>query len=150
MVLRSCFLTPAGAVTLSETDGQLTHLQFCYSTNADVSPVLEQARHQLAEYFSGTRRTFSLPLHPKGTPFQQTVWQALQQIPYGETRSYGEVAQMIGNPNACRAVGLANNRNPLAIFIPCHRVIGTDGRLTGYAGGLHVKRLLLSLEAEHK
>ena len=89
-----------------------------------------------------------MPLAPKGTPFQQKVWAALQEIPYGETRSYKEIAAMVGNEKACRAVGMANNRNPLPIFIPCHRVVGTNGKLVGYAGGLDVKTFLLELEKE--
>ncbi len=101
---------------------------------------------QLREYFAGTRRTFSLHLHPKGTDFQKSVWQALQRIPYGETRSYADLAAAIGRPTAVRAVGLANGANPLPIVIPCHRVIGKDGSLTGYGGGLAVKEALLRLE----
>ena len=102
----------------------------------------------MEEYFAGQRKEFSLPLAPKGTEFQLRVWQALLQIPYGETRSYGELAAMVGNPKACRAVGGANHRNPLSILIPCHRVVGTGGSLTGYAGGLSVKEFLLKLESE--
>ena len=106
-----------------------------------------EAAGQLAEYFSGSRREFHLPLRPRGSGFQQRVWQALQQIPYGQTRSYGQIAEAIGAPKAARAVGLACNRNPLLILIPCHRVVGRDGRLVGYAGGLDRKERLLSLEA---
>lgn len=87
-----------------------------------------------------------MKLEPEGTPFQKEVWNALLSIPYGETRSYGQIAEQVGNPKACRAVGLANNRNPIAIVIPCHRVIGADGRLVGYGGGLHIKERLLALE----
>jgi methylated-DNA-[protein]-cysteine S-methyltransferase len=105
------------------------------------------ARTQLAEYFDGTRTTFELALSPEGTPFQLRVWDALRQIPYATTASYGKVAAAIGQPSASRAVGLANNRNPIAIIIPCHRVIGADGRLVGYGGGLDRKRYLLDLEA---
>ena len=92
--------------------------------------------------------TFDLPLAPKGTAFQQSVWRALESIPYGEVRSYGDIARQIGNPKACRAIGGANNRNPIAIVIPCHRVIGADGRLVGYGGGLDKKEMLLSLERQ--
>ncbi|MFN8018048.1 MAG: methylated-DNA--[protein]-cysteine S-methyltransferase [Acidimicrobiales bacterium] len=102
---------------------------------------------QLAEYFAGTRTDFDLPLAPEGTEFQQRVWAALRTIPYGATRSYGEVADQIGSPNGSRAVGLANGRNPIAIIVPCHRVIGANGTLTGYAGGMDRKRYLLDLEA---
>jgi methylated-DNA-[protein]-cysteine S-methyltransferase len=106
-----------------------------------------EARTQLAEYFDGERTTFDLSLTPTGTPFQLRVWKALRKIPYAATASYGEVAAAIGSPSASRAVGLANGRNPIAIVIPCHRVIGADGSLTGYGGGLDRKRRLLELEA---
>jgi methylated-DNA-[protein]-cysteine S-methyltransferase len=109
-------------------------------------PPLPEVRQQLAEYFAGARRAFALPLAPAGTEFERRVWQALVAIPYGETRSYAEVAQAIGRPAACRAVGRANGSNPIAIVIPCHRVIGSDGSLTGYGGGLDLKRFLLDLE----
>lgn len=109
-------------------------------------PLLQQAVQQLDEYFAGSRTSFSLPLCTKGTPFQLSVWQALQKIPYGTTCSYGEIAAAIGNPKASRAVGMANNKNPLPIFIPCHRVIGANGKLVGYGGGLDIKKALLSLE----
>ncbi|MBD0293343.1 MAG: methylated-DNA--[protein]-cysteine S-methyltransferase [Jiangellaceae bacterium] len=105
------------------------------------------ARRQLAEYFAGDRTEFDLPLHPVGTPFQLRVWAALRTIPYGEIRSYGEIAAQIGSPGAARAVGLANGRNPIAVIVPCHRVIGASGALTGYGGGLPRKQLLLDLEA---
>lgn len=106
-------------------------------------------RTQLEDYFSGTRRTFDLPLAPAGTAFQRRVWDALQGIPYGQTASYGDVARRIGQPLAAQAVGAANGRNPIAIVIPCHRVVGADGSLTGYAGGVVRKRQLLRLEAQH-
>jgi methylated-DNA-[protein]-cysteine S-methyltransferase len=101
---------------------------------------------QLDEYFDGRRATFDVPLELRGSPFEQRVWRALQDIPYGETASYGEVAQRIGAPSAARAVGLANGRNPIAVIVPCHRVIGANGTLTGYGGGLERKQLLLELE----
>jgi methylated-DNA-[protein]-cysteine S-methyltransferase len=107
---------------------------------------LPEAVRQLQEYFAGNRRNFDLPLHPDGTEFQQRVWRALTEIPYGETCSYGELARRIGNPNASRAVGLANGRNPISILVPCHRVIGADGSLTGYGGGLQRKQWLLAHE----
>jgi methylated-DNA-[protein]-cysteine S-methyltransferase len=107
---------------------------------------LRFARVQLDEYFAGKRQHFELPLHPLGTAFQQTVWLALRDIPYGVTISYGELARRIGKPQAMRAVGAANGRNPLPIVVPCHRVIGADGSLTGFGGGLPIKRLLLDLE----
>ena len=101
---------------------------------------------QLAEYFAGRRRRFDLPLDLRGTDFQKRCWRELLKIPYGETRSYGDIARAIGNPAAVRAVGLANGKNPIAIIVPCHRVIGSDGSLTGYGGGLENKRRLLELE----
>jgi len=108
--------------------------------------LVHKAKKQLDEYFAGKRRVFDIPLRPNGTVFQQSVWNALEEIPYGETRSYKQVAEMIGNPKACRAVGMANNKNPIWIMIPCHRVIGADGSLTGYGGGLDMKKRLLELE----
>jgi methylated-DNA-[protein]-cysteine S-methyltransferase len=110
---------------------------------------LPQAVRQLREYFAGTRREFDLPLRLEGTSFQQRVWRSLREIRYGETWSYGQLAKRIGNPNASRAVGLANGRNPISILVPCHRVIGADGSLTGYGGGLERKRWLLAHEGLH-
>lgn len=110
------------------------------------TPVLEEGRRQLLDYLAGRRREFDLPLAPEGTEFQQMVWKALRTIPWGETRSYGEIARAMGRPRACRAVGMANHQNPIPIFIPCHRVVGAKGQLTGYAGGLEMKRRLLELE----
>ena len=110
------------------------------------TPLIKKAAQQFDEYFDGKRKSFNLPLSLSGTEFQMKVWNALQNIPYGETISYGELAAIIGNPKASRAVGMANNRNPIPIIVPCHRVIGHDGSLTGYAGGLELKRLLLELE----
>ena len=104
------------------------------------------ARDQLDEYFAGERTNFDLPLAPVGTPFQEEVWGALREIPYGETASYGELAERIGRPSASRAVGMANGGNPISIVVPCHRVIGASGELTGYAGGVERKRFLLDLE----
>jgi len=105
-----------------------------------------ETQKQLAEYFAGTRRAFELPLDPAGTEFQQRAWRALLEIPYGETRTYAEQAQRLGIPNGARAVGSANARNPIPIVIPCHRLVGASGELTGYAGGLEVKEHLLRLE----
>lgn len=110
------------------------------------SKLLDNALDQLEHYFSGSLKTFHLPLNPKGTSFQKKVWQALLKIPYGSVQTYGEIAKSIGNPKASRAVGMANHNNPIAIVIPCHRVIGKNKRLTGYAGGLHFKAHLLKLE----
>jgi methylated-DNA-[protein]-cysteine S-methyltransferase len=105
------------------------------------------ARRQLAEYFAGERRTFEVEMHLDGTAFQRTVWHALTEIPYGETISYGELARRIGRPDRARAVGTANGQNPIAVIVPCHRVIGANGKLVGYGGGLENKRRLLDLEA---
>jgi methylated-DNA-[protein]-cysteine S-methyltransferase len=109
-------------------------------------PVLVETERQLSEYFTGRRKTFTLTLDMAGTPFQRKVWDALRTIPFGETRSYGQIARQIGSPNAVRAVGAANGRNPVSIVTPCHRVIGSTGKLTGFAGGLDVKARLLALE----
>ena len=108
--------------------------------------MLRETERQLAEYFEGDRKTFSLPLAFVGTPFQQSVWRALLKIPFGETRTYGEIARALGQPTASRAVGAANGKNPISIVAPCHRVIGSSGKLTGFAGGLKAKAFLLRLE----
>lgn len=110
--------------------------------------ILLEGEHQLQEYFGGKRQTFTLPLAPVGTVFQKKVWAALQTIPFGETRSYGQIAEHIGHPTAVRAVGGANGRNPISIIVPCHRVIGANGKLTGFAGGLKTKAYLLNLEKQ--
>ncbi|MDF2882572.1 MAG: methylated-DNA--protein-cysteine methyltransferase [Clostridiaceae bacterium] len=143
--------TEIGKIGIADNGKAITNLYF----NDDPQPkdteiketdLLKEAAQQLKEYFLGIRKNFDLPLMPEGTEFQQTVWNALQQIPYGKTFTYGEIAKKIGNPKACRAVGMANNKNPIAIIIPCHRVIGANGKLVGYAGGLEVKAHLLSME----
>lgn len=141
--------SPIGALTLVEENGALVELRFGINTEDAIcaqTPVLMQAAQQLEEYFCAKRRTFTVPLAPKGTPFQLRCWQALCDIPYGQTRTYAQQAQAVGNPKACRAVGMANHRNPLSIFIPCHRVVGKNGSLTGYGGGLPIKEALLNLE----
>lgn len=146
--IRHVFETPLGSMTAVEKGGALAVLSFGGTPegNEAPTPLLAETERQLAEYFSGERRVFSLPLAPEGTAFQRRVWAVLLEIPYGETLSYGEVARRVGNPKATRAVGMANNRNPIAIVIPCHRVVGADGSLTGYAGGLAAKERLLALE----
>jgi len=113
-------------------------------------PILLQAERQLGEYFEGRRKSFSLKLDLKGTKFQNDVWEALLGIPFGETRSYGQLARQLGNPRATRAVGAANGKNPISIVVPCHRVIGSSGKLTGFAGGLETKAHLLELERDSK
>jgi methylated-DNA-[protein]-cysteine S-methyltransferase len=115
-------------------------------TEDGAHPVLRTAEAQLDEYFAGKRRAFTVPLDAAGTPFQRKVWRALSEIPFGETRGYGQLARGIGHVNASRAVGAANGRNPISIIVPCHRVIGASGKLTGFAGGLAVKEFLLRLE----
>jgi methylated-DNA-[protein]-cysteine S-methyltransferase len=112
----------------------------------DRHPVLIETERQLREYFSGKRKTFSINLDMRGTRFQKNVWEALLAIPFGETRTYGQLAKQLGNPRATRAVGAANGRNPVSIIVPCHRVVGASGKLTGFAGGLDVKEHLLNLE----
>ncbi|MCL2743099.1 MAG: methylated-DNA--[protein]-cysteine S-methyltransferase [Planctomycetaceae bacterium] len=134
---------------IEETDGFITQIHFRnelpVSSDGD-SKVLRRAICQLEEYFAGERKCFDLPIRLTGTAFQEKVWQELKKIPYGETVSYGQVASNIGNPKASRAVGGANHTNPVSIVIPCHRVIGANGKLTGYGGGLDMKKLLLDLE----
>ena len=148
--------TPIGEITLLCRKGELTDLGFGRMVPQDPSlkeeklALLDQAYEQLMEYLNGDRKDFSIPLHTEGTEFQEKVWEALRTIPYGETRSYKQIAAQIGNENASRAVGMANNRNPLAIFIPCHRVIGADGGITGYAGGEEMKKKLLEIEAKYR
>lgn len=139
--------SPLGFLTITEENGAVTALSFGGTQETPPpTPLLREAYRQLTAYFSGTLRHFSLPLSPHGTPFQTAVWQALCAIPYGQKRTYGEIAAAIGRPNACRAVGMACHVNPIAIVMPCHRVIGKGGSLTGYAGGLATKQFLLSLE----
>ncbi|HEU0031314.1 MAG TPA: methylated-DNA--[protein]-cysteine S-methyltransferase [Kofleriaceae bacterium] len=143
--------SPLGPLLLVERAGELAAVHLpphepLADAIAERTPLLQRTAQQLAEYFAGERRTFELPLAPRGTGFQDRVWRALTQIPYAETRSYGELARAIGRPAASRAVGAANGKNPIAIIIPCHRVIGANGTLTGYAGGLPAKRWLLAHE----
>lgn len=141
-----CFSTPLGERTGYARDGALVRLVFEKTEGGEKTPLLTKAADQLAEYFAGRRKEFDLPLNPEGTDFQRKIWNALQKIPFGETRSYKQLAEMAGSGKACRAVGGANNKNPLPVFIPCHRVIGADGSLVGYGGGLKIKQFLLELE----
>lgn len=145
------YATDLGGIGITECHGRITGLLFAgepapAEAATGETPLLREAAGQLREYLAGRRQAFSLPLEPRGTPFMQRVWQALCEIPYGRTASYRDVAVMIGNPGAFRAVGMANNRNPIPVFIPCHRVIGADGSLVGYSGGLEIKSILLELE----
>lgn len=144
--------TMAGLLRIVEENDAILQIQFEQEqkTVGDAAlqdtPLLLEAKRQLEEYFAGLRAGFSLPLNPQGTAFQKKVWQQLEAIPYGQTRTYGQIAAAVGQPTASRAVGGANHNNPIAIVIPCHRVIGANGKLTGYAGGLDIKEKLLRLE----
>ena len=154
MILCRRIDSPVGPLMLAADDHALRHIEFrdnCHPADrrdwhGGDNPILQAAQQQLVEYFGGKRRQFDLPLAPHGTDFQCTVWRALADIPYGSTISYAQLAQRLGNPNGTRAVGAANGRNPLPIVLPCHRVIGADGALTGFGGGLPTKRYLLALE----
>ncbi|KTT04033.1 cysteine methyltransferase [Pseudomonas oryzihabitans] len=151
-----CLLdSPIGPLTLAADDSGLRVVEFPENRHpakrdeswvAAEHPVLADARRQLGEYFARRRQTFDLPLAPRGTPFQLEVWRALAEIPHGQTWSYGRLASHLGRPKAMRAVGAANGRNPLPIVLPCHRVIGASGALTGFGGGLPTKQFLLELE----
>ncbi|MBZ4667783.1 MAG: ogt [Defluviitaleaceae bacterium] len=142
--------TKIGMIGIMENGKAITCVCFGENLPKDIefteTSLLKMASEQLQEYLKGKRKNFDLPLQPKGTAFQQKVWEALKKIPYGTTCSYKDIAEGIGNPRACRAVGMANNRNPIPIFIPCHRVIGANGKLVGYGGGLDIKEKLLEIE----
>jgi len=159
MIFHTRINSPVGPLVLAASDAGLHALEFAASrhpvrrdaswrevANSDHHPVLRRAQDQLDEYFAGARRVFELPLAPQGTAFQRQVWTTLAGIPYGQTISYAELARRVARPLASRAVGGANGRNPLSIVLPCHRVIGANGSLTGYGGGLAVKQFLLRLE----
>ena len=146
-----------GTFRLEEEDDAICGLALCPDGVPELeplprkmceTPLLQEAEEQLNEYFAGARREFDLPLVPKGTPFQKAVWAEMNKIPYGETRTYGQLAAAIGRPKAARAVGAACNRNPIAILQPCHRVVGADSSLTGYAYGVEMKQYLLELERQ--
>ena len=144
------FESPVGTIALAAEEEALVRLYLPNTPTPRLmphkTPLMEWAEGQLMEYFRGERQSFDLPVAPQGTEFQTRVWQALREIPYGQTRSYGEIARQIGSPKGFRAVGMANHRNPLPILIPCHRVVGSNGKLTGYAGGVELKGRLLELE----
>lgn len=152
------YLSPVGALQLEYEDGEVVSLRKAEEDAAESEENAAESEEnaltalvfrQLDEYFAGTRRSFDFPCRAQGTPFQRKVWAALRDIPYGETRTYGDIARAIGQPKAARAVGMANNRNPIYIATPCHRVIGADGSLVGYGGGLAMKAALLELEKAH-
>jgi methylated-DNA-[protein]-cysteine S-methyltransferase len=151
MIHKAFLDTTIGRIGIAEEDHFLTHLFFQEKKSPidaveKWTPFLREVAKQLKEYLAGKRKEFELPLKFYGTDFQRSVWNALLTIPYGETRSYGEIARQIGNVKACRAVGMANHWNLIAIIVPCHRVIGADGSLTGFGGGLALKRHMLDLE----
>lgn len=145
---------PIGTIGIAEEDGAISRIFFdsgkkLVAFNLLETELIKKAAMQLFEYFDGKRAEFDLPLALRGTEFQMSVWRELESIPAGQTRSYKDIAVKIGNPRSCRAVGMANNRNPIAIIIPCHRVIGKNGNLTGYAGGITAKQYLLELEKRY-
>ena len=146
------YRSPIGVIVIREEDEMISEIQFTEksSTIEKPSDLLLQAVGQLDEYFKGSRNVFNLPLRFSATPFQMKVYQALMAIPYGATASYADIARMIGKPKAYRAVGMANNRNRLPIIVPCHRVVGSDGALVGYASGLSIKQYLLDLERNNR
>ena len=143
--------SPLGSLTLASSRRGLMSVQFGLHVPSDGvidDAANREALEQLREYFDGKRTQFDLPLDVSGTPFQMAVWNALQNVPYGSTCSYIDIARLLGKPGAARAVGMANHENPIAIVIPCHRVVGSNGSLTGYAGGLHLKQQLLGIETQ--
>ncbi|MEA2457564.1 MAG: methylated-DNA-[protein]-cysteine S-methyltransferase [Thermoleophilaceae bacterium] len=148
MTSSTVFSSPVGPLTLEGGDNALTRLGFTApsSPSVDGEHAFEATVAQLEEYFAGERTAFDVSLEFAGTAFERRVWHEVRAIPYGQTVTYAEIARRVGSPSACRAVGRANGRNPIAVIVPCHRVIGSDGSLTGYAGGIEMKRALLDLE----
>lgn len=143
--------SPVGYLKVTATSKAITGIHFSKTKSKDskeIPAVLKKAEKELQEYFKGKRKSFDLPLEFDGTEFQKNVWKALSTIPFGQTVSYKDIAIQVGSPKACRAVGLANNKNPISIVVPCHRVIGSSGKLVGYGGGLSNKQKLLDLEQE--
>ena len=146
--------TIIGSIGIADNGKEITDIFFKKDNilgdfNIAETELIKKAIKQLNEYFNGTRISFDLPLSLEGTDFQKLVWNTLKAIPYGETKSYKDIAEAIGNPQACRAVGMANNKNPISIIIPCHRVIGSNGKLVGYGGGVEIKKQLLDLEKSY-
>lgn len=155
MINVNFYNTRIGLFKIAEDGTGVTELEIVDEKEKDnlepsETPLLAKAAKQLEEYLSGKRMIFDFPLNPRGTEFQKKVWEVLKTIPYGETWSYKQVAVALGKPTASRAVGMANNRNPIMIVVPCHRVVGSNGDLVGYAGGLDLKAMLLKLEKEHE
>lgn len=149
MALGKYIDTEIGRLYMAEENGFIVMLTSGQAPETDTlgeSPLLTRAAVEVAEYLTGKRREFTVPVKAKGTPFQEKVWAALQRIPFGETRSYGQIAREVGSPKGARAVGMACNRNPILLFIPCHRVVGSTGKLVGFAAGLSTKERLLKLE----
>ena len=150
MINYFCYDTEIGRIKISEKDGKIIGLVFSdYKKEDEIekeTELIKKAYTQLEEYLSGKRTEFNIEIEMIGTEFQKKVWKELLNIPYGETRSYKDIAIAIGNEKACRAVGNANNKNPIAIIVPCHRVVGSNGSMTGYAGGLDIKEKLLKIE----
>lgn len=147
--------TRIGKVYIEEENNFIVAIHFEHEAiineeKLNETPLLKETGEQIIEYLSGKRKNFNVPIFPSGTAFQEKVWNSLQSIPYGETRSYKDIATSVGNEKACRAVGMANNKNPIPIIVPCHRVVGSNGRLVGYAGGLQIKEYLLTLEKNNK
>lgn len=145
--------TEIGKIGIAQNENAVTNIYFKNEAipkdiEEKETPLIKKTAMEIKEYLAGERKYFDIPIEPEGTEFQRSVWNALKNIPYGETRSYKDIAEAIGNPKAFRAVGMANNKNPIMIIIPCHRVIGASGSLIGYAGGLDVKEKLLKLEKE--
>lgn len=145
--------TKIGIITIVEEENQITAIGINKKIEEETieknTPLLKETKKQVMEYFEGKRSKFNVPLNPKGTKFMKAVWTALQDIPYGEVRTYKQIAEKVGNPNAARAVGMANHKNPIPIIIPCHRVIGSDEKLVGYALGIEMKKYLLEWEKKN-
>ena len=148
MKKRYIYNTIIGPIEIIEEDGYIINLGFNQNSNAEVQEtvLIKETYKQITQYLQGHRKEFNIPIKMQGTDLQKSVWTELTKIPYGETRTYKQIAENVGNPKACRAVGMANHNNPIAIIVPCHRVIGANNKLVGYAGGLDIKGKLLEIE----
>lgn len=145
--------TPVGKLCIGEQDGKITRVTWSHLPKESIleeTELIQKCKQELDEFFAGKRKDFDLPLAPMGTEFQKKVWKALEEIPYGETRSYKDIAIAVDSPKGFRAVGMANNKNPIAIIVPCHRVVGSNGKMVGYAPGIDKKVYLLELEQKYK